>query len=488
MRGKKRQDTLARLPHHNIEAEEAVLGSMMIHPDCIGQIAGFLRPESFYRESHRWLYQTLIDLYEEGTAIDSVTVVDHLDLVGRFNDVGGPSAISKLMLKVPSAIHANHYARIVERCAVLRAMVGAAEEIARLAYEETDTELDDLLGRAERTLASVTPVQGRAAFTNLSKAAGGSTSRLEEMMQSGEPIGLPVSLPSLRRVISSYRRKELTIIAAYTSIGKTAFAVNESIALARAGYHGLFFSLEQSTEALADRFKANIARLDLSQLRNGWQPHDLDSDHYGQPCYPLRARSWDELLAASARADNMLTTLRGIIQIDETPGYTAREICARALAYQAKHRLDFVVVDYLTLMRLPKASDAAGRSLVVGDACLALREMAKRLDIHVFLIHQLGREAASKQPDLSMLAQSVDIERHTDGALLLDAPYKRGRAGALEGDIEVVVAKQRDGATMVVDDVWTERPTGRFWCKASPEREEEAETMPPYKVRGHNGE
>ncbi|MBA3534519.1 MAG: replicative DNA helicase [Ardenticatenales bacterium] len=371
---------------YNVEAEEAVLGSLMLDPDALSRVIPFLKKEDFYREKHQWIYEVLVTLHSRNEPADPVTVVDEMDRQGRLGDVGGPAAISEIMLRVPTAIHVEYYGRIVERNAVLRRLIGAAEKIARLAYEESDKEVSEIIERAERELFAVSQHRLSGAMVPIKDILGEFYEQVEELFMNRQLVGLQTGFTDLDRLLGGFQAGDLIILAARPSIGKSALALSivESAAI-KHGARIAVFSLEMGVDQLAQRLISSQTGIDAQRLRVG-------------PIY-------EEDLERVGFAVEVLGKTR--IFVDESPAVTPMEIRTKLRRLVSEYGLDMVVIDYLQLMSGGKGNE--NRVQEISYISRALKELARELKVPVLALSQLSRSVESRQdkhPLLSDLRES----------------------------------------------------------------------------------
>lgn len=420
-----------RPAHYNIEAEEAVLGSLMIHPDAISRVRPFLTPADFYREKHKWIYEVLLLLHERNEPADPVMVMDELERSGRLGDVGGPAAISEIMLRVPTAIHVEHYGRIVERNAVLRRLVGAAEQIAKLAYDETDKDVAEIIERAEQALFAVSQHRLTGAMVPLKDILGDFYEMVEELYMQRQPVGLQTGFTDLDRLLGGFQVGDLIILAARPSIGKTSLALSlvESAAL-KFGARVAFFSLEMGVEQIAQRLISSQTGIDAQRLRVG-------------PIY-------EEDLERVGFAVDVLGKTQ--VFVDESPAISPTEMRTKLRRVISEYGLDFVVVDYLQLMSSGRGSE--NRVQEISYISRMLKELARELKVPVLALSQLSRGVESRQdkrPMLSDLRESGSLEQDADVVMFIYRDEVYNKNTDRPNIAEVIVAKHRNGPTGTVD-------------------------------------
>jgi replicative DNA helicase len=416
---------------YNVEAEEAVLGSLMLDPEAITRILPFLKVADFYREKHQWIYDALLALHQRNEPADPVTVVDELERNGRLGDVGGPAAISEIMLRVPTAIHAEYYGRIVERTSVLRRLIGAAERIARLAYEETDKEVSEIIERAERELFAVSQHRLSGAMVPLKDILGDFYEQVEQLYMDRQPVGLQTGFTDLDRLLGGFQAGDLIVLAARPSIGKTSLALSlvESAAV-KFGARVAYFSLEMGVEQIAQRLISSQTGIDAQRLRVG-------------PIY-------EEDLERVGFAVDVLGKTR--IFVDESPAITPVEMRTKLRRVISEYGLDFVVVDYLQLMSGGRGSE--NRVQEISYISRALKELARELKVPVLALSQLSRGVESRQdkrPMLSDLRESGSIEQDSDVVMFIYRDEVYNKNTDRPNIAEIIVAKHRNGPVGMVD-------------------------------------
>ncbi len=433
---------LDRQPPHNIDAEQSTLGSLVITPEVYVQIAEFLKPDDFYREAHRVIYAAIGGLNERREPADLVTLSDELQRQGSLEAVGGLAYLTTLVNLVPTAAHIEHYARIVERAATLRRLIGAAGQINGLAYEEGE-ELEVILDKAEQTLFAVTQRRASADFVPLRALLHAYLDRIDYLHEhKGQVAGVPTGFVDLDRLTGGLQPSDLVIVGARPSMGKTAFAV--SLAHASALRHGTvvgIFALEMSAEQLVQRFVAIESGVDQQRLRTGF----------------INEREWDRIIQASgALAD-------APIFIDDTAGLSIMEARAKARRLAAMHPLGLIVVDYLQLMQ-GRAGREGNRVQEISDISRSLKGLARELKVPVVALAQLSRGVETRQdhrPMLSDLRESGSIEQDADIVMFIYRDEVYNTNTDRKGIADILIAKHRNGPTGHVSLRWLEQ-TARF--------------------------
>jgi replicative DNA helicase len=445
--------SIDRLPPQSIEAEQSVLGALLIDRDAVIEVAEILRPEDFYRGAHGEVYGAVLDLYERREPVDIVTVSEVLERRGALESVGGAAYLTGLINLTPTAVNATYYARIVERKSVLRNLIGAAGRIASIGYEEA-TDVAESIDRAESELFSVSQRRVSSGFSPLRQLLHSAYDRLDYLHQHrGEISGVPTGFKDLDALTTGLQKSDLVIIAARPSIGKTSLALNfaEHAAVMRGRTVGIF-SLEMSKEQLVLRLLSSRAGIDSQRLRTGFL-EEMD--------FTRLAPAMNELAEAP-------------MFIDDTPNISTMELRTKARRLQAESGLDMVIVDYLQLMQSTVMSRDANRVQEVSEISRGLKALAKELDVPVVALSQLSRQPEmreSKEPRLSDLRESGSIEQDADLVLFLWRDRERG-AEDTDADGEVInlkLSKHRNGPTGEIK-LWFRKRQTRFVSYAEAER------------------
>lgn len=445
--------SIDRLPPQSIEAEQSVLGALLIDRDAVIEVAEFLRAEDFYRAAHGAIYSAVIDLYERREPVDVVTVSEVLERNGLLEQAGGSAYLASLMNLTPTAVNAVHYGRIVERKAVLRNLIGAAGRIAGIGYEESP-DISEAIDRAEQELFAVSQKRVGAGFSPLRQLLYAAYDRLDYLhAHKGEVSGVRTGFPDLDTLTTGLQRSDLVILAARPSIGKTSLALNiaEHAAVTEGKTVGLF-SLEMSKDQLVLRLLSSVSRIDSQRLRTGF----------------LEEMDFTRLAPA------MNSLAEAPVFIDDTPNISTMELRTKARRLQAESGLDLVIVDYLQLMQATVVSRDANRVQEVSEISRGLKALARELEVPVLALSQLSRQAEmreSKEPRLSDLRESGSIEQDADLVLFLWRERERGTEES-DGDGEVVnlkLAKHRNGPTGEIK-LWFQKSQTRFTSYAEADR------------------
>jgi replicative DNA helicase len=412
------------------DAEQAVLGAMLLDQDAALQGAQLLTDDMFYKEAHRRLFRAMVALTERRSVIDHITLRDELMRRSELEVVGGYDYIAELADVVPTAANVEFHARIVLEKAILRRLIEAATGIITEAYSGHAT-ANDLLDVAESRIFHVSQQRRDEGFTRLKEMLWPTMERIETLQKSGKAItGVPSGFTDLDNLTSGFQPAELSIVAARPSMGKTAFVLNIATHAAVEGFGVAVFSLEMSKEALVQRMLTAEARVDSSLVRRGM----------------LRDFDFTKL----ARAAGVLQSCP--VWIDDTPALTLLEMRSKARRLKADSDIRMVVVDYLQLMRSPEYAD--NRTQEISDISRSLKGLAKELGIPVIALSQLSRASETrggdKKPMLSDLRDSGAIEQDADLVMFIHRPEYYDREDETKrGLAEVIVEKHRNGPTGV---------------------------------------
>jgi replicative DNA helicase len=420
-----------RLPPQSIEAEQSVLGAILIDRDAVVEVAEFLRPEDFYRQANGRIYRAILDLFERREPIDIVTVAEVLERDSELEGIGGRAYLSGLASQTPTAVHAVQYARIVERKSVLRNLISAAGRIAGIGYEDP-AEIQEAIDRAEGELFQVSNRRITAGFAHLRDLLHAAYDRLDYLhAHRGEILGVRSGFPDLDSLTTGFQKSDLVILAARPSVGKTSLALNiaEHAAVRDKRSVGVF-SLEMSKEQLVQRLLSSVANIDADRLRSGF----------------LEEMDFTRL----APAMNALSEAQ--LYIDDTPNISTMELRTKARRLQAEAGLDLVVVDYLQLMQASTTSRDANRVQEVSEISRGLKGLARELNVPVIALSQLSRQPEmrnEKEPRLSDLRESGAIEQDADLVLFLWREQDRTGEGHSQEqeEIKLKLAKHRNGPT-----------------------------------------
>jgi replicative DNA helicase len=421
---------IERLPPQNLEAEEAVLGALLIDPEAIIRLATLLRPEDFYREKHAWIYDCIRDLHERREPVDFLTVCDELERRGLLNEVGGAAFITSLISVVPTSVHAEYYATIVERAAVRRRLIDAAGQITVLAYQEAD-DVQEVVDHAEQILFGVSERRLSRELIPIRQIVGQYYDRIEYLTRHrGELIGIPTGFRDLDNMLTGFQRSDMIILAARPSVGKTSLALTMALSAARKHNKSVaFFSLEMSAEQVVQRLISAETGIESQRLRKG----EIDEE---------------ELARVVSAAGNLAETP---FFIDDTPGLSAMDLRTKARRLHSEHRIDLLIVDYLQLMRGDYRSE--NRVQEISAISRALKALARELQVPLVALSQLSRSVESRQdkrPQLSDLRESGALEQDADVVIFIYRDELYNPNTERKNIADIIVAKQRNGPTGTV--------------------------------------
>ena len=423
-----RADFEERLPPQNIEAEQSVLGSILIDRDAIARVAEFLQQHDFYRGNHKRIYSAALDLYERGEPADLVTLTDELQRRGWLDEVGGAAYLSSLTFKVPTAVHVEHYGRIVERCEVLRRLIQASGQIAALAYGSADAE--EAVDQAEGILFRLTQRRRSKDALPLKVLLDDYFDQIDSLSQHrGQTLGVPTGFRDLDTLIGGLQRSDLIIVAARPSMGKTTLALNIA-QQAAAPPHNVpvaIFSLEMSADQLVQRLICTEGRIDSKRLRRG----EIDDDEL------------QRIVNAIGRLSE------ASIFTDDTAGMSIMELRTKARRLQAEHNIGLILVDYLQLMR-GQGRYTDNRVQEISEITRFLKSLARELNIPVVAMSQLSRaveQRPSHIPMLSDLRESGSIEQDADVVMFIYREDYYDEDTPKKNLADILVAKHRNGPT-----------------------------------------
>ena len=425
-----------KLLPHDIEAEEAVIGSLLIDGDSIMRVTSFLKPADFYREKNRLCYEACLDLFRRGEAINQVTVSHQLAIQEHLEPLGGTAYLSHLISAVPTSVHIEHYGDIVNRTATMRNLIDAAAKISTLGYDDTE-DVDATLSQAEGILFRVRSGQPARDFMPLREILD---QYMEERATVAEPLGrtgAPVltGFDSLDELLGGLHRSDMVVLAARPSLGKSTLAINISLNAAKSGGRVGMFSLEMSREQLAMRMMAGEAEVDAQRLRLGLYTE-----------------------AQERRVIDSIGSLSELpIYIDDTPLQGIMEMRSKARRLHMEMGLDMLVVDYMQLIQGDRRGDG-NRVQEISEITRSIKGMARDLNVPILAVSQLSRAVemrTSHRPQLSDLRESGSIEQDADVVMFIyrddvyytedewtnrfpDRPYPKNVA-------EIIVAKHRHG-------------------------------------------
>lgn len=434
------QTAVERLPPHNIEAEQSVLGSLLIDRDAIIKVASYVRADDFYISANGVIYQAILDLYNRREPTDFVTLSDELERRSALDDIGGLGYLSSLLNTVPTAVHVEYYGRIVERTSTLRRLIDAGTRIVGIGYQDA-VETEDALDSAEQTLFTVSQKRQTKDFQSISDVLDRFFDQLDYLQQHrGEVVGVPSGFSDLDQLTGGLQRSDLIIVAARPSMGKTAFSLG--LAYGAAVQHDKtvgVFSLEMSAEQLVQRLLATETGVDSHRLRLGM----IDDNE------------WDRISRAFGRL------AEANVFIDDSANASVMDVRSKARRLQAENGLDLVIVDYLQLMSGRRSDNRVNE---VSEITRGLKSLARELNVPVIALSQLSRAVetrADHRPMLSDLRESGSIEQDADIVMFIYRDEKYDENSEKKGIAEIIVAKHRNGPVGSINLRFFER-TARF--------------------------
>jgi replicative DNA helicase len=418
-----------KIPPQNIEAEKALLGSIMIRNEVMHEVTDVVSDNSFYSNQHRSIWSILFELHSKGTPIDLLSISARLKEKGLLDQVGGMVYLSELINAVPSSTNANHYAEIVEKKHVMRELLRAAESINGLGYEE-ESDLYEILEKAEKALYAVTNKTGSSKFVALKDTLHDAWERLDHLHKTSHEIrGVPTGFKELDDKLAGLQKSDLIILAARPSMGKTSLALD--IARKAAINHNVpvaMFSLEMSSQQLVDRMLAAESQVDSWKIRTG---HNLSVE-----------QDFKAIGDAISRLSNTP------IYIDDQPGNNILKMRAVARRLKNEKGLGLIVVDYLQLMMPTNTRNSDNMVQQVTEISRSLKNLARELDVPVLALSQLSRavEQRGGKPRLSDLRDSGSIEQDADVVIFIHRESDQDAGGRKE-EAEILIEKHRNGPT-----------------------------------------
>ncbi|MBL7201817.1 MAG: replicative DNA helicase [Anaerolineae bacterium] len=415
---------------HNVEAEQAVLGALLIDPDAIFKVNTFVHADAFYVEKHRWLYDAISILHERREAVDFVTLCDELERRQQLAEIGGPAYITSLINATPTALNVEYYGHIVERTSTLRRLIGAAGEIAALAYEDTD-DVGETVDRAEQILFGVSQRRTTRDLMPIRDVVSEYYDRIDYLYRhKGEMIGVPTGFRNIDKLLGGLQRSDLIIVASRPGMGKTSLMLSIAQNAARKyNQRVAIFSLEMSSEQLVQRLISAETGIDSQRLRIG----------------NLRDDEWPTFIQATGALSETM------IFIDDTPSISAMQVRTKARRLYAEYGLDLLIIDYLQLMQSDRRTE--NRVQEVSFLSRALKGLARELHIPVLVGSQLSRaveQRNDKRPMLSDLRESGSIEQDADIVVFLYRDEYYTPETEQPNIAEIIVSKHRNGPTGMV--------------------------------------
>ena len=426
---------LGKVPPHDLEAEQAIIGSMLTDRDAVISAIEILKEEDFYREDNKAIYTAILNLYNRAEPIDIITVKSELESMGKFEQVGGLEYLAELPEKVPTTANAMKYIKIVEEKSTLRRLIKTANEIIELGYSPTE-DVEDIMEGAEKKIFNIMQEKNQKGYAPIKDVLVESFTKLEELYNRKQHItGVPSGFTELDYRTAGFHGSELILIAARPAMGKTAFALNIATnAAVKANVPVAVFSLEMSKEQLVNRILCSESMVDSNKVRTG----KLDEE------------DWTKL----AEAIGPLSEAG--VYIDDTPGISVMEIRTKCRKLKMEKNIGLVVIDYLQLISGSNKRNGS-REQEISEISRSLKVLAKELNVPVIALSQLSRAVEQRddhRPMLSDLRESGAIEQDADIVMFLYRDDYYNKESAEKDIAEVIIAKQRGGSTGTVKLYW----------------------------------
>ncbi|MBU1136911.1 replicative DNA helicase [Patescibacteria group bacterium] len=423
--------TVGRLPPQNIEAEQSVLGSLMLDKEAIIKIVDFLKPEDFYRGIHTDIYQVMLELYEKNEPIDLLSLTNRLEEKKKLKDIGGASYLTNLVNSVPTAGHIAHYAKIVKNKKSLRDLISISEEINQLSFQEPEN-VEDLVDAAEQKIFSVSQKTLGQKFTQVKDALADAFERIDKLHRGEESTrGVPTGFADLDNILSGFQKSDLILLGARPSLGKTSLALDIARHIsAKEKLPVAIFSLEMSKEQLVDRLICAQAGIDSWKMRTGRLSGEGPNNDFEKI-----QRALDELSSA-------------LIFVDDTPSPTVLQMRTMARRLRADRDLSLIIIDYLQLVQPSNHFSSPVQQM--SEISRSLKGLAREINVPVLAISQLSRSVESRSPaipKLSDLRESGGLEQDADVVLFIYREDKERANTDRKNIADIFIAKHRNGPT-----------------------------------------
>ena len=425
---------LGKIPPNDIEAEQAVLGSMLLDKDSVMLAFEVLKPDDFYREENKLIFSAMLNLYSRSEPIDLITVKEELISLGKFEVCGGLEYIADLPEKVPTTANSDKYIKIVEEKSILRNLIKTSNELIELGYDQS-LEVDDIIEKAEKSVFNLMKNRNQRGYTPLKDILIETFARLEKLYNQKEHItGVPTGFVDLDYKTAGFHGSELILVAARPAMGKTAFALNIATnAAVKANVPVAIFSLEMSKEQLTTRILSSETMIDSNKLKTG----KMEEEDFIKLSEGLESLSEAEMY------------------IDDTPGISITEIRAKCRKLKLEKNIGLVVIDYLQLISGSGSKKNASREQEISEISRSLKILAKELDIPIIALSQLSRAPEQRKDDhrpmLSDLRESGAIEQDADIVMFLYRDDYYNKDSDKQNIAEVILAKHRGGSTGTVE-------------------------------------
>ena len=426
---------LGKVPPHDIDAEQAVIGSMLTDKDAVVEAVEILKEDDFYRQDNKTIYEAILNLYNRAEPIDIITVKSELTSLGKLEAVGGLEYLAILPDKVPTTANVERYIKIVEEKSILRRLIKASNELIDLGYAESE-DIDSIMNQAEKKVFEISQGKNQKGYTPIKDILVESFAELEKLYNQKEPItGIPTGFADLDYKTAGLHNSDLVLIAARPAMGKSAFALNLATnAAVQSNVPVVIFNLEMSKSQLVSRILCSEAMVDSNKVRTG----KIEED------------DWIKLATALGPLSE------APIYIDDTPGITVTEIRAKCRKLKMEKNLGLIVIDYLQLIQ-GSGKRNSSREQEISEISRSLKILAKELDVPVIALSQLSRAAeqrADHRPMLSDLRESGAIEQDADIVMFLYRDDYYNPDSEKKNIAEVIMAKHRAGSTGTVELLW----------------------------------
>ena len=427
---------VAKIPPNDIEAEQAVLGSMLTDKDAVISAIEVLKKEDFYREDNKAIFEAMISLYNRPEPIDIITVKDELLSIGKFDVVGGLEYLADLPEKVPTTANVEKYIKIVEEKSILRNLIKTSNELITLGYDETQ-EVNSVMDQAEKKVFDLMQNRNQTGYSQIKDVLVDSFAQLERLYNQKEGItGVPSGFADLDLRTAGFHNSELIILAARPAMGKTAFALNiETNAATKSDVPVLLFSLEMSKEQLVNRILCSEAMVDSNKLKTG----------------KIEENDWIKIVEALGPLSE------AEMYIDDTAGISITEIRAKARKLKLEKNIGLIIIDYLQLIQGSGNRRNGSREQEISEISRSLKILAKELDVPVIALSQLSRAAEQRsehRPMLSDLRESGSIEQDADIVMFLYRDDYYNEESENKNIAEVIIAKNRSGSVGTAEMLW----------------------------------
>ena len=427
---------LGRVPPHDIEAEQAVIGSMLTDKDAVMAAVEKLKPENFYRDDNKAIYEAMTTLYNKAEPVDLITVKDELETMGLFDKIGGMEYLALLPAKVPTTANVDKYITIVQEKAILRNLIKTANEIIELGYDGTE-DVEDIMNGAEKKIFDLIQNKNKSGLSPIKDVLIESISKLEELYNRKQHItGVATGFSELDYMTTGLHGSELILLAARPAMGKSAFALNIAAnAAIKSNVPVAIFNLEMSKDQLVDRILSSEAMVDSNKIRTG----------------KLEEGDWSSVASILGKLSEAQ------IYIDDTPGISVMEIRTRCRKLKMEKDIGLIIIDYLQLVQGSNNRKNGSREQEIAEISRSLKILAKELNVPVIALSQLSRAVEQREdhrPMLSDLRESGSIEQDADIVMFLYRDDYYNKDSEDKGLTEVIIAKHRGGSTGKVKLLW----------------------------------